>query len=80
MPGAAEPGTIFAMDPPAPPRWWQAPGPWRTSLEGPTDAPWHPAWLALLAGGEVTMPLDDDAAGAGGAPSPGDWRPPWRRP
>jgi DNA helicase II / ATP-dependent DNA helicase PcrA len=62
-----------------PPRWWQAHGPWIVVLEGSSDEAWRPAWLALLAGGEATMPLDDDTSAAGGAPTAGDWRPPWRR-
>lgn len=54
--------------------WWHAPGPWRVALEGPPDAGWRPAWGALLAGGEPTMPL----AGDDHPELPG-WRPPHRR-
>ena len=42
------------------PRWWQAGGPWTATLDGPAPAPWRPAWGALLAGGEATVPLADD--------------------
>lgn len=42
------------------PRWWQASGPWTATLDGPAPAPWRPAWGALLAGGEATVPLADD--------------------
>jgi len=85
----------MARDPgPTPARWWSAPGPWTVALEGPPEAAWAPAWGALLAGGEATMPLGDaavarDAAGAGRrAPTASErpaavaatpWRPPRRR-
>ncbi len=43
-----------------PHRWWHTPGPWTARLEPPKaeGAPgWLPAWGALLAGGEIDMPL-----------------------
>ncbi len=55
--------------------WWRAPGPWRVALEGAPDGGWRPAWGALLAGGEPTMPLD----GREPAVAATAWRPPRRR-
>ncbi|MBW6457192.1 MAG: UvrD-helicase domain-containing protein, partial [Trueperaceae bacterium] len=60
---------------PHPHAWWRAPGPWRVALVGPPESGWRPAWGALLAGGEPTMPLDarePDLASTA-------WRPPRRR-
>jgi len=51
--------------------WWRAAGPWRVALEGPLERSWRPAWGALLAGGEPTMPLADGRQGATRAA----WRP-----
>jgi hypothetical protein len=51
--------------------WWRAPGPWRVALEGTPESGWRPAWGALLAGGEPTMPLAD---GGQGVADPA-WRP-----
>ena len=62
-------------EPPRPYAWWRAPGPWRVALEGPADAGWRPAWGALLAGGEPTMPLDGEEPDL----APATWRPPRRR-
>jgi DNA helicase II / ATP-dependent DNA helicase PcrA len=64
----------------APPaaRWWRAAGPWSASLEGPGAEPWRPAWTALLAGGEPTMPVDEPGA-ADRAVAASGWRPPRRR-
>jgi DNA helicase II / ATP-dependent DNA helicase PcrA len=62
-------------EPPRPHAWWRAHGPWRVALEGPPEGGWRPAWGALLAGGEPTMPLD----GHGQDPAPTAWRPPRRR-
>ncbi len=61
--------------PPHPHAWWRASGPWRVALEGPPEGGWRPAWGALLAGGEPTMPLDAHEPDL----APTAWRPPRRR-
>lgn len=64
------------MDPiPRPHAWWRAPGAWRVALEGPPESGWRPAWGALLAGGEPTLPLDGREPDL----APTAWRPPRRR-
>jgi len=60
---------------PRPHTWWRSAGPWRVTLEAPPDGGWRPAWGALLAGGEPTMPL---AGGGQDAPTAA-WRPGRRR-
>lgn len=60
-------------------RWWHTSGPWTARLEPPkTEAPrWLPAWGALLAGGEIDMPLPggDRPAAPAHRPEPRPARP-----
>lgn len=69
----------MSVPPSQPPRWWCAAGPWKVTLEGPPDAGWRPAWGALLAGGEPTMPLTGDDRPATASQETSRWRPPRRR-